>query len=80
MNDWQELYNAAILETDWKTMPERVQAAGSAILARRRNLSDDHGGRPEEVRALTAALECLETLRTDAVAWKSKQPEASKSF
>jgi hypothetical protein len=20
MNDWQELYNAAILETDWKTL------------------------------------------------------------
>ena len=45
---WQESYQAALLETDWTRMQERVQIAESEIHQRRLVLSQDHGGTDEE--------------------------------
>jgi hypothetical protein len=33
MSDWEKLYQAAIVETDWSKIEERIQAADSAISA-----------------------------------------------
>ena len=33
-SEWENLYEAAILETDWSKLPERIQAVDSAIEGR----------------------------------------------
>src|SRR6476661_1779968 len=45
---WQESYQAALLETDWTKMQERIQTAESEIHKRRLVLTQDHGGTQEE--------------------------------
>jgi hypothetical protein len=40
---WHDPYKAAMLETDWTQMQERLQAAESAIAKRQHVLSMDHG-------------------------------------
>jgi hypothetical protein len=71
--DWEKLYQAAVLETDWSRIEEHIQAAESAISHRLHELSLDHGGTPEENRAITIAVMALEILRKDVAAWKLKQ-------
>jgi len=66
---WQDSYAAALLETDWTKMEERVQTAETEIHKRRLVLSQDHGGTPEEREALVNALNGLRILRTDAASW-----------
>ncbi len=60
---WQESYQAALLETDWTTMQERVQTAESEIHNRRLVLSQDHGGTDEERAALVNAMGGLRVLQ-----------------
>ena len=36
---WYESYKAALLETDWSKMSERIQAAEAALSQRKRELS-----------------------------------------
>jgi hypothetical protein len=43
---WQKVYMAALLETDWTKMQERLQAAEAEIRERQRVLSEDHHGTP----------------------------------
>jgi hypothetical protein len=64
---WQESYQAALLETDWTKMQERVQTAESAIHQRRLVLSQDHGGTDEERAALVNAMGGLRVLRMNNV-------------
>jgi hypothetical protein len=45
---WYESYKAAVLETDWSKMPERIQAAEVALSQKEREFDLDHGGTPEE--------------------------------
>jgi hypothetical protein len=59
---WQESYRAALLETDWTKMQERVQTAESEIHQRRLALSQDHGGTDEERVALVNAMSGLRVL------------------
>jgi hypothetical protein len=33
-SEWENLYEAAILETDWSKLPERIEAVDSAIEGR----------------------------------------------
>ncbi len=66
---WHEVYKAAVLETDWSKMDERIKAAESAIEERKKELALDHGGSQEEVEAITETLKSLGTLRTDATSW-----------
>ena len=45
---WEQLYQAAIVETDDKKLPNLVRAAKAAIDTRLHDLQLDHGGTPEE--------------------------------
>jgi hypothetical protein len=59
---WEESYEAAILETDDKKLPNRILAAKAAINTRLHQLQLDHQGTPEERQAITDALEGLNVL------------------
>jgi hypothetical protein len=48
MSDWEKLYQAVILETNWTEIEEHIQAVDSAISARLQEFSLSHGGTPEE--------------------------------
>ncbi len=79
MCGWQDFYMAAALETDWVKMPERIKTAESEIHRRHRVLSEDHGGTPEEQRALANALDGLKVLRNDVASWQNWQAGASNA-
>ena len=64
---WQASYQAALLESDWTKMQERVHKAESEIHKRRLELSKDHGGTDEERAALVNAMNGLKVLRDVAV-------------
>jgi hypothetical protein len=66
---WRESYLAALLETDWTKMQERIQTAESEIHKRRLMLVQDYGGTSEEREALVNALSGLRVLRMDAASW-----------
>ena len=70
---WQESYQAALLETDWTKMQDRVQTAESEIHKRRLVLSQDHSATPEEREALVNAMSGLRVLRMDATSWLERQ-------
>ena len=70
---WQGAYRAAILETDWTKIQERLQAAERAIDERERILSLDHGGTPEERQAIADALHGLTQLKTEIIDWRKEQ-------
>jgi hypothetical protein len=76
---WYESYESVVLETDWTKMQERIQWAESKINSRKRVLSEDHGGTPEERQAIANALNALGTLRTEVADWQSRQaPQAER--
>jgi len=64
---WEGLYEAAILETDDEKLPQRVRATKAAIDVRLQEMQLDHGGSPEERRALADALAGLIVLRRGRV-------------
>jgi hypothetical protein len=68
---WFEPYKAALLETDWSKMPERIQAAESALSQRTREFELDDGGTLEERQAIADAMRGLAVLRNDAVKWSA---------
>ena len=70
---WQESYQAALLETDWTKMHERVQTAESAIHQRRLVLSQDHRGTDEERAALVNAMSGLRVLRNECGSFMPKK-------
>jgi hypothetical protein len=70
---WKNLYQAAVMETDWSRIEERIQAAESAMKRRLEEISSDHGGTSEENLAIANAFMALEALRADVGAWKLKQ-------
>lgn len=70
---WYESYKAAILETDWTQMPERLQAAEREIHERQRVLSLDHGGTPEERQAIAGALHGITHLKTEVSDWQKRE-------
>lgn len=70
---WYEAYKAAILETDWTKMRERLQEAESEISKRQHVLSMDHGGTPEERQAIADALNGMKNLRTEVAEWQIRQ-------
>jgi hypothetical protein len=73
---WHEVYLAAVLETDWTKMQDRILAAESAIRERQHEFSVNHGGNPEERQAIADALRSLDVLRKDASLWSggAKRP------
>jgi hypothetical protein len=62
---WQESYQAAILETDDRKLPQRLQVAKAAIDDRLHELQRDHGGTLEERQAISDALGGLNVLRRE---------------
>ena len=75
---WYESYKAVVLETDWTKMHNRIQSAECKIHDRQRELSEDHGGTPQERQAIANALDSMRTLRTEVADWQSRQaPQAS---
>jgi uncharacterized protein YecA (UPF0149 family) len=66
---WHEVYKAAVLETDWTKMEERIQAAEAALHERKNEFDLNHGGTPEENRAIEDSLRGLGVLQTDVATW-----------
>ena len=62
---WEELYKAAILETDDTKLPNCVQAAKAAIDARLYEWQLDQGGTLEERKAISDALSSLSVIRRE---------------
>ena len=60
---WEELYKAAVVETDREKLPRRIQAAKASIDARIHEMQSDHGGAPAERHAICDALAALNVLR-----------------
>ncbi len=60
---WEEPYKAAVLESNRGMLQERLHAAKAAIDARLHELQLDHGGTPEERRAISDALAILNVIR-----------------
>jgi hypothetical protein len=52
---WEEVYAAAILETDDTKLPNRLHVAKAAIDDRLHELQLDHGGSPEEMNGRVCA-------------------------
>jgi len=72
-SEWEENYRAALLETNWSKMDERIHAADSAISARLHQLSIDHGGTPEEKQRIQDSLSALSVLRREVAEWHGSQ-------
>ena len=72
---WHEVYKAALLETDWSKMPERIKAVEAALNQRKREFELNHGGSPEENQAIADALRGLSILRNDALRWAKGEPK-----
>jgi hypothetical protein len=70
---WQASYQAAVLETDWTKMQERLQQAESEIHNRRLALSQDHSGTTEEREALVDAMNGLQSLRKDVAVFLKRK-------
>jgi hypothetical protein len=62
---WEEVYKAAIVETDNGKLPNRIHVAKAAIDTRLHDLQMDHGGTPEERQAISDALAGLNILRRE---------------
>jgi hypothetical protein len=70
---WEQLYNVAVLESDWTTakIDERIEAAEAAIKGRLHEFSLNHGGTPEENQAIIDVANRLANLREEVKAWRS---------
>jgi hypothetical protein len=62
---WEQLYEAAVLETDDKNLSNRLQAAKATIDRRLHEMQVDHGGTPEELQAISDALHGLNLLQAE---------------
>lgn len=62
---WQELYQAAFIETDHRKLPNRISLAKAAIDSRLRDMQLNHSGTAEERQAISDALAGLSILRIE---------------
>ena len=67
---WYEVYKAAVLETDWTKMEQRIQAAEAALHERKNEFDLNHGGTPEENQAIADALNGLSVLGKEIAVWR----------
>ena len=63
---WEEIYEAAVLETDFSRLPERIKAAQAAIDSRMKQMQGDHDGTPAERAAIQGALTGIRILKREA--------------
>lgn len=80
MTFWRESYMAALLETNWTRMRERLQAAEEGIRERQRVLSEDHGGTAEERQAIVDAINGLKMVENDVADWQKRQPPSGSKM
>ncbi len=73
---WEELYEAAVLETDDNNLSNRLQAAKATIDSRLHEMQADHGGTPEELQAISDALHGLNVLQAE---WETRCHAAGSS-
>ena len=80
--DWVKLYKAALLETDWSRIGKRIEATEDALKARLHEFSLNHGGTPEENKAIVKTLDGLKILRSDVSAWRMREsnPKSTEHF
>jgi hypothetical protein len=71
--DWVKLYKSAILETDWREIEQRIEAAYAGMNARLREFSMNHGGTPEENQTIADALHGLNVLQREVKTWKESK-------
>jgi hypothetical protein len=64
-SEWEQFYRAAVLETDWSKIQERILVADFAIAERLQAFSLNHGGTPEENHSIRDALSALSVLRRE---------------
>jgi hypothetical protein len=69
---WHEVYKAALLETDWSKIEERITAAEAALHARKHEFDLNHGGTTEENQAIADALKGLNILRQEVTMWQKR--------
>jgi hypothetical protein len=69
---WEELYEAAVLETDWSKLEDRIEAVEAAIAGRLQEFSVNHGGTLVENQQIQDALHGLDTLRKEVAAWRER--------
>jgi hypothetical protein len=62
---WQELYQVALVETNYRKLSNRIRVAKAAIDIRLHELQMEHGGTPEERQAISDALARLNILRKE---------------
>lgn len=70
---WHEAYKAAVLETDWTKIEERILAAESAIREREHEFSLNHGGTAEERQAIADAISGMRALRKEVADFQNRQ-------
>jgi len=63
---WEGIYEAAVLETDFSRLPERIKAAQAAIDSRMREIQADHNGTSAERAAIQSALAGIRILKREA--------------
>jgi hypothetical protein len=76
---WQELYEAAILETDDGKLAQCLPLAKAAINTRLRELRKNHQGTREEWQAIRDALNGLDALRRELEKTRSHEMGLSKA-
>lgn len=60
---WRELYSAALFETDYAVLPERIAEAERAVVRRARELAHASGDHIEEQESMDDAMYTLRALR-----------------
>lgn len=70
---WFESYKAALLETNRTKIEQRIRVAQAKLQERLRVLSEDHGGTPEERRAVADAINGLKFLFRESSDWPDRQ-------
>jgi len=74
---WFNLYEAAVLETDWSKIEERIQVTENGIKARLNEFTVHHSGTSEEIQAIEHALNALKVLRKEVAAGRDRNRRAS---
>jgi hypothetical protein len=72
-SNWQDLYRAAVLETDDWELNVRIRAAKDAIAARLQKLDLDHYRALEERHQITEALSGISILEKERLAGKPQK-------
>jgi len=76
VQNWQQLYKAALFETDREKLPSRIAEAERALIRRARELSTMFGNNSEESQSIDDALYALRALH-NCVELKTREPQAT---